>query len=111
MGELEQLQVGDRVWFDGEVQGYTVQARGERYLICTKPFNLRRTVLYTVVDLEEEVRGTENLLFGMGAETREEMLARLEGPSPSPWRTEVSYRNRVPLRARKMIRHLPEVAR
>lgn len=88
--------VGDKVRFAEERQAYTVQARSKRFLVCTKPFNPRRTVLYTVVDLVQQVRGTEDLIFGFGAETREqceEMLERLERGD-----TEVSYRNRVPLR-------------
>ena len=97
---LEAVGVGWRVRFAEERNAYTVQARGSRYLVCTKPFPLRRTVLYTVVDLLEQVRGTENLIFGAGAETREqcdEMLNRLEGREEHV-QTEVSHRNRVPLR-------------
>lgn len=36
--------VGDRVRFEEEVQAYTIQARSSRYLVFTKPFNVRRTV-------------------------------------------------------------------
>jgi hypothetical protein len=92
---MDKMQTGDRVRFAEEKQAYTVQARGDRFLVCTKPFNPRRTVLYTVVDLAHGIRGTENLIFGLGAETREQceqMLARLEAGE-----TEISYRNRVPL--------------
>lgn len=99
--------VGSRITFAGERRAYTVRARGERYLVCTKPFAPLRTVLYTVVDLLENVRGTENLIFGMGAETDEDcaaMLRRLEGDADeslysfAPYTpTEVSRRNRVPL--------------
>jgi hypothetical protein len=88
------------VRFAEERNAYTVQARGERYLVCTKPFPLKKTVLYTVVDLQEQIRGTEGLVFGMGAETRDEceqMVARLEGKDRDI-NTEVSRRNRVPLR-------------
>lgn len=69
-------------------------------MVCTKPFPLRKTVLYTVVDLQEQIRGTEGLIFGMGAETREDceqMVTRLEGKDRD-MNTEVSRRNRVPLR-------------
>lgn len=96
---LVDVRIGDRVKFVEEPQRYTVQARGERYLVCTRPFALRKTVFYTVVDLVEQVRGTENLVLCLGAETRqdcEEMLARLEGRDGP--RTEVSHRNRIPLR-------------
>jgi hypothetical protein len=96
---IDAAKVGDRVRFYEERQAYTVQACGERYVVCTKPFNARKTVLYTVVDKFKQIRGPENLIFGFGAETREqceEMLARLEGRGDRP-RTEVSYRNNIPL--------------
>lgn len=97
---LGAAQPGWRVRFAEERNAYTIQARGERYLVCTKPFKPQRTVLYTVVDLQEQVRGTENLVFGMGAETQEQceqMVRRLEGKDRGI-HTEVSRRNRVPLR-------------
>ena len=99
---LRSAKVGDFITFAEEKRRYTIMARGERYLVCNKPFAALHTVLYTVVDLEEQVRGTENLIFGCGAETKEqceEMLARLEGrDSDLGFTTEVSHRNRVPLR-------------
>lgn len=72
-----------------------MRACNSRYAICTKPFNPNKTVLYTIIDFEKDIRGTENLIFCMGFETDElcnEALARLQvGES------EVSYRNRVAL--------------
>jgi len=122
--QLHFCAVGTRIWFAGEKKPYRVRARSSRYLVCTKPFNPRHTVLYTVVDLDEKIRGTENLIFCAGAETDEncvEMVERLHGimkpATPkevqeikgmkrqfrkmcknlysSP--TEVSHRNRIPL--------------
>jgi hypothetical protein len=94
-------RVGDRVKFSEERLSYTVRARSPRFLVCTKPFSPRKTVIYTVVDLREGVRGTENLIFGAGAETQEqcdEMLRRLEGADTElGFPTEVSRRNRVAL--------------
>ena len=89
------LAVGQKVKFASERRRYTVQAASRRYAVCTKPFAARHTVLYTVIDLQKQVRGTENLIFGAGAETREqclEMLVRLAAGE-----TEISRRNRVPL--------------
>lgn len=89
------MKKGDKVKFEREKQRFTVRAIGKRYAVCTKPFNPKKTVLYTVIDFKEKVRGTENLVFGMGAETDEhcqEMLERLESGE-----TEVSHRNRVSL--------------
>jgi hypothetical protein len=94
------MNVGDKVKFREEKLRYTVQACDERFAVCTKPFNAQKTVLYTVIDFKWEVRGTENLIFGEGAETREqceEMLARLASGE-----TEVSHRNRIPLRIEKV---------
>ena len=92
-------KVGDKIKFAEYKKHWTVQACDKRFLICTKPFNLRHTVLYTIVDLVDNVRGTENLVFCMGFETRkqcQEALQRLqEGVS------EISFRNRVLLKIRK----------
>lgn len=86
-------EVGDKIEFIGEVKPYTIMACDERYLICTKPFNLKQTVLYTIVDLENNVRGTENLIFCQGFETKEqcsEALIRLQTGE-----SEISRRNKV----------------
>lgn len=100
---LEKVTVGDRVKFLNEGKPYRVRCRDERFLICTKPFNLYKppTVLYTVIDLKRDVRGTEGVVFGMGAESDEScrrMLKRL-----STGETEVSYRNNVPLDVERVI--------
>lgn len=74
------VPVGTKIWFDGEKQAYTVRASNTAYCVCTKPFNLKKTVLYTIIDWEYERRGPEDLIFSMGAETDkqcEEMLERI----------------------------------
>jgi hypothetical protein len=87
--------IGDKVWFRGERRPYTVKACDERFIICTKPFNLKNTVIYTIVDLQKGIRGTEDLIFCMGFETDEqcaEALKRLQSGE-----SEISHRNRVEL--------------
>lgn len=116
------LPVGSKIKFRREKLRYTVQASDERFAICTKPFNPQRTVLYSIIDFEEQVRGPEDLIFGAGAETREqceEMLERLNGyesptdrknsreayikagldpnDTPGAIRTKVSHRHRCDL--------------
>jgi len=89
------MKKGGRVQFFEEKTPYKVRAVGERYAVCTRPFNLQRTVIYSVIDFKMNIRGTENLVFGMGAETDEqceEMLQRLESGE-----SEISHRNNVPL--------------
>lgn len=127
---LEYAPVGARVFFAEEKAPYRVRARSVRYLVCTKPFNPKRTVLYTIVDLVENVRGPENLVFGMGAESDADcvaMVKRLHGISepltakalaevktmPRNLRkacqprfeapTEVSHRNRIPVKIDKVV--------
>jgi siroheme synthase len=81
---------------------YTVRASNTAFCVCTKPFAARKTVLYTIIDWEQNVRGAEDLVFGMGAETTqecEEMLERL-----TLGESEVSYRNRVELDIVKYLR-------
>lgn len=89
------FEVGDKVKFRRDRRSFTVRACNERFAVCTKPFNLRNTTLYTVVDFEQNIRGRENLIFPMGAETDEQccdMLSRLvQGVSA------VSHRNFVEL--------------
>jgi hypothetical protein len=97
------LYDGAKVRFVGEKQAYTVICTSNRYTICTKPFNPQHTVLYTIIDWQEQVRGPEDLIFGMGAETKEqclEMLVRLTDGHPG--RSEVSSRRNVWLNIEKL---------
>ena len=92
-GNKAKAQVGDKIWFAREKRPYTVKACDERFIICTKPHFA--TVMYTIIDLQFDIRGTENLIFCMGFETTElcdEALLRLQTGE-----SEVSYRNRVEL--------------
>lgn len=98
--DIQTAPPGSRVWFVGEKRPYRIRSRNERFLVCTKPFNLQKTVIYTVVDLQEQVRGTEDVLFCRGAETDtqcHEMLSRMGGES------QVSHRNRVPLNVQRIL--------
>lgn len=71
---------GYKVKFKSEKQKYTVRCASKRYVICTKPFNARKTVLYCIIDQWTQFRAPEDFVFGLGAETDEqcyEMLIRL----------------------------------
>lgn len=106
-GEKE-YKVGDKISFRGEKQRFTIQAKDNRFLICTKPLNMIRrlgggkyehtkTVIYTIVDFKQNRRGPENLIFGFGAETKEECEEMLKRLNDKDDPTEVSYRYDVPL--------------
>jgi hypothetical protein len=95
--DINVAKVGDKVKFAEEKQRYTIQARNERFIICTKPFNPQKTVLYSIIDLKDNVRGPDNMLFGGGYETREECEENLEGLVSGEYGMEVSYRRRIEL--------------
>jgi len=59
------LKVGDKIKFKSEKQRYTINAKSDRYLICTKPFNPKKTYLYTIIDLKRLIRGTNNMVFNL----------------------------------------------
>ncbi|HAH93678.1 MAG TPA: hypothetical protein DCM01_07525 [Dielma fastidiosa] len=92
---LKGLKVGDKVKLACIKRKWTVKAVSERYIILTQPFNLKHTVLYTIIDLKRMVRGTDNLIFGHGYETDEDIEDAIsllrEG------KMGVSYRNFVPI--------------
>ena len=55
-----EYKVGDKIYFKGEKFPYVIQACDKRFLVCTKPFNPKQTVQYTIVDLEKGIRGADN---------------------------------------------------
>lgn len=60
---MKKLKIGQKVFFKEEKAGYTVKAVSERYAILTKPY--KSTVIYTILDLKEKIRGTNNLVFNI----------------------------------------------
>ena len=95
------VAVGASILFAEEKMSYKVQACNERFAVCTKPFNPKRTVLYTIVDFRKGIRGTENLIFCFGFDTQalcEEALERLTHAE-----SEVSHRNRIPLNIERIL--------
>lgn len=69
------FSVGDKIKFVEERRRYTVQAvsASGRYLACTYPFMPKGTVVYTVVDLEQQLRGVDDSIGNsLGYETTED---------------------------------------
>ncbi len=96
------VEVGTRIKFFSEKKAYTVQASNRFFSVCTKPFNAKKTVIYSVIDWYNQIRGTENLIFGFGAETKEqceEMLDRLTNAE-----SDISSRNWCELDIKKVIK-------
>jgi len=87
---------------EGEKQRYKVQAFSKRFIILTKPFNARKTYLYSIVDLERKVRGRDNLVFGFihGYNNKagaSKAIKWLEAKETEQASMEVSYRHFKPL--------------
>lgn len=89
------VKVGDKVYIPNEKRPYRVRARDERYIICTKPYNPKRTVIYFIVDLKEKMRGPDNMVFCSGYETDADCAERLKELQSGE--IEVSWRRHVDL--------------
>lgn len=87
--------VGDKIYIPNHKRPFRVRCRDNRYIICTKPFNLQHTVQYFIIDLETARRGPDNLIFCFGYETDEDCLYNLKLLQEG--RIEVSSRYGVPL--------------
>lgn len=71
--EWDDLSVGERVWFEDERMPMTVQAvsLSGRFVAVTRPFAPRQTVLYSVLDVVDGVRGVDDSIGNsLGYETR-----------------------------------------
>ncbi len=88
------VKVGDKIYVSEEKKPYKVKARNNRYIIATKPFNPKHTVLYFIIDLVRGVRGPDNMVFCHGYETDEDINERLAELQNGE--IEVSYRRSVP---------------
>jgi hypothetical protein len=100
------LAVGDRIRFRGEKQArFKVRARGPRFVILTKPFNARQTCIYTVIDVEQGIRGTDNY-GGLGYDTSGEIAEAIDLFNRGEAR--VSVRNNISLDIRDIKRAKPQ---
>jgi hypothetical protein len=90
------LKVGSKVKFQEEKQRYTVRASNVAFAVCTKPFNPKRTVLYTIIDWMHGIRGTQNLIFPLPVETEEDCVELLRQLTDGE--VQVTHRNQIPLK-------------
>ncbi len=95
--EQKKLYEGNKIKFAEEKQMYNIRAGNDRYLICTKPFNPRHTVLYSIVDLLENIRGTNDYIFNpydysLTTDCRQCLKDLISGE------VKISTRNRIPLK-------------
>ena len=89
------VKVGDKVYIPNQKRPFKVRARDDRYIICTKPFNPKHTVIYFVVDLIDKWRAPDNMIFCRGYETDEQCQERLQELQSGV--IELSRRRGIPL--------------
>lgn len=94
---------GQKIYFEEEKKPYKIRACDERYLVCTKPYNFKKeTVIYTMVDLQEGIRGTDGYSLGCYSyypqEDCDNYLKELENGE-----IEISRRNRIKLNIVKVV--------
>lgn len=59
------FEVGQKIKFKSEKKRYTIVGITDRYLVCIKPLNFKKGFyLYTIVDLQEKMRGPDHWVFG-----------------------------------------------
>lgn len=95
-------KVGDRIKFVGERMSYTIRACDERYIIATKPFNLEKTFLYTIVDLRHQVRGSDNHYCLYEYTNEKEARKALKALNKKDSEFEISWRNMTTLKIEKI---------
>ena len=90
------MNVGDRIKFRGDGNRYEVQACDERFAVTTAPKEGEQ-YYYVLVDLKNQVRGPDDLLFG----PRENLTTRQGADSYlsqlQSGRIGISKRNCLPL--------------
>ena len=91
------MYVGQKLRLGGEVQRYTCVACSKRFGVFTKPFNLQKTYIYTLVDLEKKVRGAAGMIFGPTLDLSEAQGALKQIVMLERGKQSISYRNRVDL--------------
>jgi hypothetical protein len=57
------LGVGDLLYLYPDKKPYKIKACNEEFAICTKPFNLQHTCLYTILDWRQGKRNRNNMIF------------------------------------------------
>lgn len=73
------LSTGQRVQFSESQRWWKVRASSDdgRFVILTSPFNLQKTVQYTILDTERGVRGPDDRIFSSGYESDSDIADRM----------------------------------
>ena len=74
-----ELTLGSKVQFSESKRWWKVRAVSDNghFVILTSPFNLQKTVIYTIIDNERGVRGPDNMIFSSGYESDNDVAERM----------------------------------
>lgn len=89
--KAQNLLVGHKVKFSDDRLWFTVQARNDRFIICNAV--TKNNTYHSIIDLDQGVRGDDNLVFHDGYDDQQHCEARLKDFIDGE--IEVSHRNRV----------------
>ena len=96
MIDMENIIVGSKIKFTEDHLWFTVQARNERFIICTT----KGSKYHSIIDLKNNIRGDDNLVFHSGYDDQQHCEARLSEFINGD--LEISKRNNVPLKILKI---------
>lgn len=73
------IRVGDKVQFEQSNRWWKVRAVSDdgKFAILTSPFNLQKTVHYTIIDNDRGVRGPDDRIFSSGYESDDDVNERM----------------------------------
>lgn len=91
--DTKQLKVGQQIKFNNDRLWFTIQARNDRFIICNSV--TKRGTFHTIIDLEKNIRGDDNLVLHEGYCDQVHCEARLKDFADGE--IEISHRNNVPL--------------
>lgn len=98
---MEDLKIGNRIKFLKEKISYKIMAFDDRFIICQKPYNPKRTFMYSIIDLKKNIRGADNCYCKFQYDDLEECKEALKELNSGD--IEISYRNWCELDIEKVI--------
>jgi hypothetical protein len=96
------LKRGDKVKLNQFKQRFTVQAASENFAILTKPFNLKKTYSYTILDFRKNLRNRDNQVFGFWEDYDNKEGATIALDALEKGEIEISHKGPLPIDIEKI---------
>ena len=93
----DSIEIGDKVQFKEEKGPYIVRGRTKRYMILTRPYYAKKTIIYAIVDWATDKRSSDSHVFSpYNYEEPEGILECLQSLTMGVCR--LSRRNQIPVK-------------